>query len=154
MFRICKMTTVQAKTNTQSKDQFVIAPVTLEEEGRQCASLENKLTLTYIYSDALIHARITNDERPLRRLTKKFHTFTSVAYPPIVNPSPSSTSSVEEMREAFLIELESFRLLLRKSRMVCDAERRQADTYRKERLRIGALSYLPLAGYYLNKKVQ
>lgn len=36
------MTTVQAKTNTQSKDQLVIAPVTLEEEGRQFARMENK----------------------------------------------------------------------------------------------------------------
>ena len=89
-------------------------------------------------SDALIHARITNDERPLRRLTKKFHTYTSVAYPPIVDPSSSSTPSLEDARESFLIELESFRLLLRKSRMVCDAERRQADTYRKEKVRIGA----------------
>ncbi|KLO12740.1 hypothetical protein SCHPADRAFT_929062 [Schizopora paradoxa] len=86
--------------------------------------------------DALIHARITNDERPLRRLTKKFHTYMSVAYPPIVDPPPSTTSSVEEAREAFEIELASFKLLLRKTRMVCEAESRQQGVYRTEKDRI------------------
>ncbi|KAH8110991.1 Tho complex subunit 7-domain-containing protein [Phellopilus nigrolimitatus] len=107
-----------ATKSTQAKDVPSISLLTVEEE------------------DALIHTRITNDERPLRRLTKKFHTYGSVAYPPIVEPPPFTTSSVEEAREAFLIELASFELLLRKSRMVCDAERRQVDVYKKEKMRI------------------
>ncbi len=87
--------------------------------------------------DALIHTRITNDERPLRRTTKKFHVYTSVAYPPIVPPPPWTTTSVEEAREAFLVELASFQLLLKKSVLVCEAEARQVEEYQRERERIG-----------------
>ncbi|EJD07668.1 uncharacterized protein FOMMEDRAFT_164577 [Fomitiporia mediterranea MF3/22] len=86
--------------------------------------------------DTLIHARITNDERSLRRLTKKFHSYASIAYPPIVETASAATSSVEEAREAFLIELASFQLLLRKNRMACNAERRQVDVYEQESARI------------------
>lgn len=60
----------------------------------------------------------------------------SVAYPSTVEP-PGVLSSVEEARDAFLTELASFQLLLRKSRMVCDSEKRQVDIYKKEKLRIG-----------------
>ncbi len=62
----------------------------------------------------------------------------SVAYPPIVDPPPSTTSSVEEAREAFEIELATFKLLLRKTRMVCEAESKQQVVYRSEKDRIGA----------------
>lgn len=89
------------------------------------------------HADALIHTRITNDERPLRRTTKKFHTYTSVAYPPIVAPPASTTSSVEEAREAFLVELANFHLLLKKSVMVCEAEARQVEEYQREQKKIG-----------------
>ncbi|OCB86524.1 hypothetical protein A7U60_g6419 [Sanghuangporus baumii] len=86
--------------------------------------------------DTLIHARITNDERPLRRLARKFHTYSSVAYPPIVGHSANVVTSLEEARESFLIELASFQLLLRKNRMVCDSERRQVRVYKQESQRI------------------
>ncbi len=90
--------------------------------------------------DALIHTRITNDERPLRRATRKFHTYFNTAYSPIVSPVPDAaavTGSVEEAREAFLVELASFELLLKKSKLVCQAEDRQVEEYRKESTRIG-----------------
>ncbi|KAL5492497.1 hypothetical protein ACEPAI_3944 [Sanghuangporus weigelae] len=86
--------------------------------------------------DTLIHARITNDERPLRRLARKFHTYSSVAYPPIVGHPANAVTSLEEARESFLIELASFQLLLRKNRMVCDSERRQVRVYKQESQRI------------------
>ncbi|KAI5116348.1 hypothetical protein M0805_002253 [Coniferiporia weirii] len=108
----------------------------MSSKPSQAAESLNVPQLSVDEEDALIYARITNDERPLRRLTKRFHTYASVAYPPIVEPPPFTTSSVEEAREAFLIELSGFQLLLRKSRMVCDAERRQVDVYTKEKHRI------------------
>ncbi|KAL5531379.1 hypothetical protein ACEPAG_4256 [Sanghuangporus baumii] len=86
--------------------------------------------------DTLIHARITNDERPLRRLARKFHTYASVAYPPIVGHPENAVTPLEEARESFLIELASFQLLLRKNRMVCDSERRQVRVYKQESQRI------------------
>ncbi|KAH7931237.1 hypothetical protein BV22DRAFT_998673, partial [Leucogyrophana mollusca] len=84
--------------------------------------------------DAIIHTRITNDERPLRRVVKKFHTYTSLAHTPLVQPSYAG--SVDDAREAFLVELASFRLGLRKSGMVCEAEARQVEEYQRERERI------------------
>ncbi|CAL1700190.1 unnamed protein product [Somion occarium] len=86
--------------------------------------------------DVIIHTRITNDEKALRRVTKKFHNYTSVAYDPIVPPSPSTTTSVDDARDAFLVELASFHLSLRKSLMVCEAEARQVEEYQRERERI------------------
>ncbi|OCH88322.1 hypothetical protein OBBRIDRAFT_795374 [Obba rivulosa] len=88
--------------------------------------------------DAIIHTRITNDEKALRRVTKKFHNYTSVAYPPTVPPLPSAYTSLEDAREAFLVELASFHLSLQKSLMVCEAEARQVEEYQRERERIAA----------------
>ena len=87
-------------------------------------------------SDALIHSRIMNDEKSLRRLTKKFHVYSSLVYPSAIE-SLTATTSVDEAREAFLIELAGFQLQLRKARLVCDAEHRQEEIYRKESRRIG-----------------
>ncbi|KAL4247144.1 hypothetical protein ABKN59_001348 [Abortiporus biennis] len=100
----------QAKT-------FVANPMTIQQE------------------DAIIHSRITNDEKALRRVTKKFHQYASVAYTPIV-PSTSATTSVDDARDAFLVELASFHLSLKKSLMVCEAEARQVEEYQRERGRI------------------
>ena len=47
------------------------------------------------------------------------------------------TGSVEETREAFLIDLASFELLLKKGRAICEAERRQVNEYKRESARIG-----------------
>ncbi|KAF8897685.1 Tho complex subunit 7-domain-containing protein [Infundibulicybe gibba] len=87
----------------------------------------------------IILTRITNDERPLRRVIKKFHNYTSVSHTPIVpwvSPDGSPPPSVEEAREAFLLELSSFELLLKKSDMICKAEVRQVEEYQKERQRL------------------
>ncbi|TFK75759.1 hypothetical protein BDN72DRAFT_867525 [Pluteus cervinus] len=98
----------------------VIPPLTTEEE------------------DNIILARITNDERPLRRVLKKFHNYTSLSHSPPV-PLVSSGHelvSVEDAREAFLVELASFQLALKKSAMICEAEARQVEEYQRERQRI------------------
>lgn len=90
--------------------------------------------LTAEEEDAIIHTRITNDERPLRRVVKKFHNYASLVHHLLVPPSSSGT--VEDAREAFLIELSSFELALKKSMMVCEAERRQVEEYQREREKI------------------
>jgi hypothetical protein len=97
-----------------------------------------------VFPDAIIHTRITNDERPLRRVLKKFHNYTAVAHTPIippvvplVNDAGSNIGTVDDAREAFLVELASFHLLLKKSVMICEAEARQVEEYQRERQRIG-----------------
>ncbi|KAJ7276555.1 Tho complex subunit 7-domain-containing protein [Mycena haematopus] len=97
--------------------------------------------LTTEEEDQIILARITNDERPLRRVIKKFHTYTALSYAPpgALVPAPgatAATTSVDDAREAFLVELASFRLLLRKSVMICEAEARQVEEYQREKGRI------------------
>lgn len=88
--------------------------------------------------DAIIHSRITNDERALRRVVKKFSNYTAVAY---LQLDPASTeqpnTAVEDAREAFLLELSSFSLQLKKVVMVCEAETRQVEEYYREKQRIG-----------------
>ena len=86
----------------------------------------------------MIHSRITNDERALRRVVKKFINYTTVAYSATDSPgSDQSSSAVEDAREAFLLELSSFSLQLKKAVMVCEAEARQVEEYYRERQRIG-----------------
>ena len=87
--------------------------------------------------DAIIHTRITNDEKALRRVTKRFHAYTNTAYTS-GQLSPGASTSVDDAREAFLVELGSFHLSLKKSLMVCEAEARQVEEYQRERERIGA----------------
>ncbi|KAJ7178984.1 Tho complex subunit 7-domain-containing protein [Mycena filopes] len=87
----------------------------------------------------IILARITNDERPLRRVIKKFHNYTALSHTPVVTAVPAdgaTPSSVDDAREAFLVELASFQLLLRKSVMICEAEARQVEEYQREKGRI------------------
>ncbi|EMD40578.1 hypothetical protein CERSUDRAFT_111173 [Gelatoporia subvermispora B] len=93
-------------------------------------------SLSVQQEDAIIHTRITNDEKALRRVTKKFHNYTSVAYTPVIPPLLPAFTSVEDAREAFLVELASFHLSLKKSLMVCEAEARQVEEYQRERERI------------------
>ena len=94
-------------------------------------------------SDALVHARIMNDERPLKRLMKKFHAYSSLAYPSTFE-NLSGNTSVDDVREAFLIELAGFQLQLRKAWLVSDAEHRQCERYKKESYRIGSSICLSL----------
>lgn len=73
-------------------------------------------------------------------MIKKFHNYTSLAHTPVV-PAPLGSSSgggtVEDAREAFLVEVASFELTLKKSMMICEAEARQVEEYERERTRIG-----------------
>lgn len=88
------------------------------------------------FADAIIHTRITNDEKGLRRVTRKFHSYTALAYTSEAEQKPEA-STVDDAREAFLVELASFHLSLQKSLMVCEAEARQVEEYQRERERIG-----------------
>jgi len=72
---------------------------------------------------------------------KKYHTFSSLAHPAPNSTAPaSSKEETEEAREAFLVELASFQLLLKKSAMICEAEARQVEEYQREKQRIGVYS--------------
>ncbi|KZT43005.1 hypothetical protein SISSUDRAFT_1040894 [Sistotremastrum suecicum HHB10207 ss-3] len=82
--------------------------------------------------EALIQSRVNIDERPLRRLAKKFHTFSSLAS----STGNANVSSFEEAREAFLLELSSYHLLLSRSLTVWNAESRQIAQYHREKQRI------------------
>jgi THO complex subunit 7 len=64
---------------------------------------------------------------------KKFHAF-SVAE----KDSPEGSSAIlrEDAREAFLLELSSYELALRKNTLICDAESRQIEEYESEKRRI------------------
>ena len=131
-----------------SNTQPVIAPLTVEEEGvflfieLSCNIHQTWKADGERCSDQIIFARITNDERPLRRVIKKFHGYTSLSHPPIVPPiTPSGSSSVEDAREAFLVDLASFQLLMKKSAMICEAEARQVEEYQRERRRLGERVY-------------
>ncbi|KAF8272497.1 Tho complex subunit 7-domain-containing protein [Lactarius quietus] len=87
--------------------------------------------------DAIIHSRITNDERALRRVIKKFSNYSAVAYPQLDPASVEQpNTAVEDAREAFLLELSSFSLQLKKVVMVCEAETRQVEEYYREKQRI------------------
>ena len=91
----------------------------------------------YSFTEAIIHSRITNDEKVLKKVVKRFHTYASVAhplYPPETRPEPAT---IEEAKELFRVELESFHLTLKKSVLVCEAERRQVEQYEREKQRIG-----------------
>jgi THO complex subunit 7 len=86
--------------------------------------------------DQIILARITNDERHLKRVIKKFHNYTSHSHSPVVPTVPAGTSA-DDAREAFLVELATFQLALKKSVMICEAEARQVEEYQREKRRIG-----------------
>ncbi|TFY67636.1 hypothetical protein EVJ58_g1474 [Rhodofomes roseus] len=75
--------------------------------------------MTVQQEDGIIHTRITNDEKALRRVTRKFHSYTSLAYTAGPDPTPA-TSTVDDAREAFLVELASFHLSLQKNLMVSE----------------------------------
>ena len=76
-------------------------------------------------------------------MAKKFHTYTSVAYDSVLPLAPGTAPSVEDARDAFLIELAAFHLSLKKNLMVCEAETRQVEEYKREKERIGTRSTPP-----------
>ncbi|KAK0453466.1 Tho complex subunit 7-domain-containing protein [Armillaria borealis] len=102
---------VAPSAQTSSFSPQPLAPLSVEQE------------------DQIILARITNDERYLRRVIKKFHNYASVA-------QGSTAESRQDAKEAFIVELSTFRLALKKSAMVCEAEARQVEEYQLEKLRI------------------
>ncbi|KAG6869322.1 hypothetical protein C0993_000075 [Termitomyces sp. T159_Od127] len=104
------------ETSQSSSSRTYIPPLTTEEE------------------DQVILARIANDDRPLKRVIKKFHNYTSLSHSPLV-PTIGNTvdQSSDDAREAFLVELATFQLSLKKSAMICEAEARQVEEYQRER---------------------
>ncbi|KAF9534786.1 Tho complex subunit 7-domain-containing protein [Crepidotus variabilis] len=112
--------------------------MTTEEEGQFVLSVADT-PIYRNYVDQVIQTRITLDERPLRRIIKRFHNYTSVSRTPLV-PSISNRiageNAVSDTRDAFFLELASFDLLMQKNSMVCEAEKRQVEEYRCERERI------------------
>lgn len=91
----------------------------------------------YSFTDAIIHSRITNDEKVLKKVVKRFHTYASVAYPAHPSEPRLDPAAIEEAKELFKVELESFHLTLKKALLVCEAERRQVEQYEREKQRIG-----------------
>ncbi|VDC02511.1 unnamed protein product [Peniophora sp. CBMAI 1063] len=90
--------------------------------------------------DTIVLSRITNDERPLKRVVRKFSTYAALAFPPAglreLDTAQNTAEKSVEAREALLVELGSFGLHLRKAAMVCAAEARQVEEYHLERARI------------------
>jgi THO complex subunit 7 len=76
-------------------------------------------------------------------MIKRFHNYTSLSHTPIVPllAGAANSSTVDDAREGFLIELATFQLLLKKSVMICDAETRQVEQYQRERERIGTAAF-------------
>ncbi|KAJ3778923.1 Tho complex subunit 7-domain-containing protein [Lentinula raphanica] len=104
-----------------AQTQVIITPLTPEEEER------------------IVNTRITNDERPIKRIIKKFHQYVHASHSPLlpsVPPNLTTNGSAEDAREAFLVELASFQLLLQKYAMICEAEARQVEEYHREKQRI------------------
>lgn len=90
--------------------------------------------------DALIHARVQNDDRIIRKLTKKLQSylalnFAYISYQNETDPSLAtlvSLTEVDNARDEFLVELASFRLGIQKSTLVLGAEARQVQQYNSE----------------------
>ncbi|KAJ7590866.1 Tho complex subunit 7-domain-containing protein [Mycena floridula] len=97
-----------------AQNPIVIPPLTVEEE------------------DQIVLARITHEERPLRRVIKKFHAYASLW----TANDPELDTNVRDARESFLVELSTFQLTLQKSSMICEAEARQIEEYERERQRL------------------
>ncbi|KAG6880359.1 hypothetical protein C0992_007770 [Termitomyces sp. T32_za158] len=104
------------------------------EPSQSSSSRTHIPPLTTEEEDQVILARIANDDRPLKRVIKKFHNYTSLSHAPLV-PSIGNTvdQSLTDAREAFLVELATFQLSLKKSAMICEAEARQVEEYQRER---------------------
>ncbi|QRV87793.1 THOC7 domain-containing protein [Ceratobasidium sp. AG-Ba] len=90
--------------------------------------------------EALIHARVQNDDRIVRKLTKKLQSYLALhfAYISYQNESDPSLATlvnlteVDNARDEFLVELASFRLSIQKSTLVLGAEARQVQQYNNE----------------------
>lgn len=87
--------------------------------------------------DAIIHSRIINDEKILKKVVKRFHNYGSLAFPLQPPTASPSAAAIDDARENFLIELASFHLSLKKAVLICEAEARQVEEYEKEKQRLG-----------------
>ena len=115
-----------------------IQPPTQEEEGEDPPSQDlASCVAVYSFTDAIIHSRITNDEKVLKKVLKRYHTYASVAYPLHSPDIQAEPAIIEEAGDLFRVELESFHLTLKKALLVCEAERRQVEQYEREKQRIG-----------------
>jgi hypothetical protein len=112
--------------------QDTIPPMTAEEEGN--GYIRAIRILITKQPDAVIQSRLVNDERPLKRLVRKFQSFSTQAR----SPSPDD-SAVDSARASFLQELASFQMLIKKATLTINAEARQVQEYQAERARIGML---------------
>ncbi|KAG5341933.1 hypothetical protein C0989_006776 [Termitomyces sp. Mn162] len=105
-----------------------------EPQSSSSRSIVSIPPLTTEEEDQVILARITNDDRPLKRVIKKFHNYTSLSHAPLAPTIGTTTDqSLDDAREAFLVELATFQLSLKKSVMICEAEARQVEEYQRER---------------------
>ena len=112
-----------------------IQPPTQDEEGEHHS--QDFFPSSYSSTDAIIHSRITNDEKVLKKVIKRFHTYTSAAHPLHSPETPPEPVAIEEAKDLFTVELDSFHLTLKKAVLVCEAERRQVEQYERQKLRIG-----------------
>lgn len=94
------------------------------------------------FVDAVIHVRINNDDRNLRRLLKKFYLYTSAASS--LRKKADTSQVAEEARDAFLLDLATLSVQSRKNVLVCEAELRQIEEYERETSQIGAFKILGL----------
>ncbi|KIY67953.1 hypothetical protein CYLTODRAFT_396194 [Cylindrobasidium torrendii FP15055 ss-10] len=76
--------------------------------------------------DAILHSRIYNDHRGLKRIASKFYALST----------SSGTDAINDARESFITELETLKLTMSKSALICEAEARQVEDYQQERQRI------------------
>jgi THO complex subunit 7 len=91
-----------------------------------------------LLTDAVIQARLANDEKLLRRLVRKFYAFSSLARASSSEaPGLSDSSPLDEARNAFLMDLSAYQLWLKKSDLSCKAESRQVLEYQQEKERLG-----------------
>jgi len=140
------MATRPTLTNSASQP-IIIPPLTVDEEG-QITNPRLKNSNSRSPADHVILERIHNNERAVTKILKKFHTYASLAHTPIVpavnQPKDAHTLSRDDAREAFLTELATFELLIRKNAMACEAETRQVEEYQRERERLSTCSILSL----------
>ncbi|KAH7097472.1 hypothetical protein BKA62DRAFT_716437, partial [Auriculariales sp. MPI-PUGE-AT-0066] len=84
--------------------------------------------MTPAEEDAVIHSRLMNDERIVRRIARRFNSLVSAA-------SSSNTPDAAE-REALLADIALLQCQIATRELTCRAEEQQVQEYEAERLRI------------------
>ncbi|EJD48361.1 hypothetical protein AURDEDRAFT_112872 [Auricularia subglabra TFB-10046 SS5] len=83
--------------------------------------------MTAAEEDSLIHSRLMNDERALRRLARRFHTY-----------AEAEPAARAQERDLFIDDLAAFQSTLATRALICEAEARQVVLYEEQRKRIEA----------------